>query len=108
MGVPAFLICAGAILVEDRGGAGTVRRAASLGGDASYALYLSHPFAIGLTALLFVKMGITEPWSYVLCASVSAIAIAMITHLVLEKPILERLGKWVILPREGVLQAKAE
>jgi exopolysaccharide production protein ExoZ len=108
MGLPAFLICAGAILVDDRGGAGIVRRAASLGGDASYALYLSHPFAIGLTALLFVKLGVASPWSYVLFASISAIAIAVATHLVIERPILERLRKSVIARREGALQAKSD
>lgn len=107
MGLPAFLICAGAILVDDSGGAGIVRRAASLGGDASYALYLSHPFAIGLTALLFVKIGIADPWSYVLSASISAIAIAVATHLIIERPILERLRKSVIARREGALQAKS-
>jgi exopolysaccharide production protein ExoZ len=106
MGLPAFLICAGAILVDDTGGAGIVRRAAILGGDSSYALYLSHPFAIGLTALVFVRLGLADPWSYVLFASISAIAIAGATHLVIERLIVERLRKIVIARREGARQPR--
>jgi peptidoglycan/LPS O-acetylase OafA/YrhL len=100
MGIPAVLICAAAILVDDKGSAGLLRRTASIGGDASYALYLSHPFAIGLTALLFVKLGIADPWSYILCASIFAVAAAVATHFLLEKPILELLRSLALVQGE--------
>lgn len=108
MGVPAFLICAGAILVDDKGGAGPAARAAALGGDASYALYLSHPFAIGLTALVFMKLKISNPQTYILCASMSAIVMAVTTHLLVEKPILEILRKMVTTRRESGARAVAD
>jgi peptidoglycan/LPS O-acetylase OafA/YrhL len=100
MGVPALLICAGPILAGDSGSKGLLKRAATVGGDASYALYLSHPFAIGLMALLLRNGGISGPWSYAVCASIVAIAIAVATHLVLERPVLECLRKLVIGRRQ--------
>lgn len=83
-GLPALLIVAGAA------GSGfaaksALGRSAVLGGDASYALYLSHPFTVNLAALVFGTLGMG--WVFVPVTLVLAIGASIAVHLILEKPV---------------------
>lgn len=63
-------------------------------GDASYSTYLSHPFVFGLFGKLYLHLqptGITA-WVLVLVSLLVTLAIGSVTHVLLEKPIIE-IGK---------------
>lgn len=104
-GLPAALIVAAAALGEERAGANTaVTRAAVMVGDASYALYLTHPFVIrGLRALAARVEGAAMPggWAFVALALAGATIVALIVHAVFERPILDRV-RTAALPKPSV------
>ncbi len=54
-GVPAAMIVAGVLALPDGPAPGPIKRLFMRGGDASYALYLSHPFVLSAMALLWAK-----------------------------------------------------
>ncbi len=57
-------------------------------GDASYALYLCHPFAIRLSALLVERFGLMPvlgPLGFILLATILAIAMALALHRLFER-----------------------
>jgi peptidoglycan/LPS O-acetylase OafA/YrhL len=93
-GVPAALIVAAAALGPERSRAKTVAtRIAVAVGDASYALYLTHPFVIrGLHAAAARVDGATilGGWGFVAVALVGATIVALVVHAAFERPILER------------------
>lgn len=60
-------------------------------GDSSYSLYLSHPFALGITAVLWKKIEILHHfnlWIYVGIAVITAILGAHIACMIIEKPMM--------------------
>lgn len=65
-------------------------------GDASYSIYLSHPFVLAACGKLFPHLELAPPlaWAAVMLAGALALAVGLATHLLLEKPIIE-LGKRV-------------
>ena len=85
-GIPAALMVAGAASLTfrrlSRGGRWLV-----LGGDASYALYLSHPFTINVMVLVWEKLHFQSPWAFAAVTGVLAIAASVIIHVVLERPV---------------------
>lgn len=86
--LPAVLLAAAWIL-----GPGFIRsrrlsRALSFGGDASYALYLSHPFALNAVSLAWEKFGLAEPWLFVGVSFAGALAGAVFVHVALERPLM--------------------
>lgn len=97
-GLPAALIVAGASLGpgEERPESHSlpVRALASLG-DASYALYLCHPFAIRLFRLVWDKSGIAAifgagtagAWAYIVVATLAALGAAFLIYRLFEKPV---------------------
>jgi exopolysaccharide production protein ExoZ len=92
-GVPAALIVAGCAFLPfdatSRLGRGLV-----LGGDASYALYLSHPFSINLVALVMLKTHHLIPgWVFVPLAIIAALVGSLVVHLLIERPLTERLNR---------------
>ncbi|MES2741018.1 MAG: acyltransferase [Pseudomonadota bacterium] len=91
MGLPALLICAGVVLVREpaaaiAAGPGPLKRQLVLLGDASYAIYLSHPFALNAVALLWKRIGLHDPWVYVAVACVVSLVVGVLVHLLIEKP----------------------
>jgi exopolysaccharide production protein ExoZ len=61
-------------------------------GDASYALYLTHLFSIGMLRIIWVKLGMgTEglPWAlaFVAAALVTSIVLALLAYMLLEQPL---------------------
>lgn len=84
VGIPAALIVFAALSIE-RLPAWLV-----LLGDASYALYLVHPFPMRAVDLAFQRLGLPIPF-YIVAATALSIATAICLHLWVERPIL-RLG----------------
>jgi len=89
-GVPAALIVAsGTLLCPMRTLPGM------LWGDASYALYLSHRFALRAATLLLLPLLPATLWgalAYVVTVCGLALAVGLLTHLWIEKPMLRALG----------------
>jgi peptidoglycan/LPS O-acetylase OafA/YrhL len=87
MGLPAMAICAGVVLQPDSPGrAGAVKRLLVLLGDASYSIYLSHPFALNAVALGWKHAGWLEPRLYVAAATLVSLVVGVAVHLLIEKP----------------------
>jgi peptidoglycan/LPS O-acetylase OafA/YrhL len=90
-GVPAALLVAAAALRpggETR--TGPLTRLAVAVGDASYALYLLHPFVIraGREAMLAGGLAaVVGPWGFVAFALVLASAAALVVHRLFERPL---------------------
>ncbi|WP_071872450.1 acyltransferase family protein [Atopomonas hussainii] len=63
-------------------------------GDASYSIYLIHPFILALFGKLFMHLHMSSAmnWAAILLASAICIWGGMLSHLLLEKPIIE-IGK---------------
>jgi len=63
-------------------------------GDASYAIYLSHPFVLGSFGKLFPHLESTPTANvlYVGLAAAATLGVGLLTHVLLEKPIIE-MGK---------------
>lgn len=96
MGLPALLICGGVVLASNATvPAGRIRGVFVLLGDASYALYLSHPFALNAVALVWQRTGLSQPWLYVAVACVVSLLVGVLVHLVVEKPLTRHLNAWV-------------
>ena len=87
LGIPALMMCAGLVMIEKPGTASPAIRALVFGGNISFALYLSHPFAINITALLAKKAGIHQPWLFMSLAMLCALCAAAFFYLAIEKPV---------------------
>ena len=60
-------------------------------GDASYTIYLSHPFAIGAVTQFVLLIGmenIIHPWLVFLAVIATALVGGVIAYYILEKPLL--------------------
>lgn len=91
-GVPAALIFIGVVCVPSEKGEGLATRLLERAGDASYALYLSHPFAIKGMALIWGKLGLPAlPWVFLIVVLVVAVLLSVALNLMVEKP----LDKWL-------------
>lgn len=84
LGIPATLLAAPFILARD-GGAGLLPRLFVIGGDASYALYLSHSFVIAAVAL--VSSGKTSAAVAIIVALLGCVAVAILFHRLFERPV---------------------
>lgn len=87
-GVPASLIVAGATMGPQAGNSAGVRML-RLGGDASYALYLSHPFAINLVSIVWQRLPLVSPVGYLCATIVISLAVGILVHLLVERPLLD-------------------
>jgi peptidoglycan/LPS O-acetylase OafA/YrhL len=85
-GVPAALLVAAAASLSG-GTPSPIGRLLVLGGDASYALYLSHPFSINLVVLVWQKLHLAAPWWFALSAIAAALLVSVAVHLALERPL---------------------
>ncbi len=88
-GLPAALIVLGfAFMPFDA--ATRPGRFLAMGGDASYALYLSHPFAINAAALLLRRVGLSG-WVMLPAVLLGALGVAALVYLLVER----RLTRWL-------------
>lgn len=99
MGLPALCLVAAGALVGLQPAPGRWMRAGVLGGDASYALYLSHPFTLALCAWVFRSLGWPLGWATLLLACAACLLVAVAFHLWLEKPLVSRLNRLFSRPR---------
>lgn len=84
-GIPAILIASGVVL----GPHAPLKRPftwLALGGDASYALYLTHPFTIKALAVVGAKLAL-PPVAVFALGVIACIAVSIVVHLVFEKPV---------------------
>jgi peptidoglycan/LPS O-acetylase OafA/YrhL len=72
-----------------------LRRGLVLLGDASYSIYLSHPFSLNLVAALWARSGWPDPWAYVAVATTASVAAGLAVHLLIEKPMTAGLNRWL-------------
>jgi len=108
MGLPALALCAAFALFEEAPGMGPVKRALVFGGDVSFVLYLSHPFALTLISMLWKKAGLTDAWLYVAVANVFSLAVACALHVLIEKPSTSSINRFVnrrLAPRPAAVAA---
>lgn len=87
-GIPGALIVAGVVFsgptVERYFGCAPL---ATLG-NASYALYLSHTFAVNLLLAIWLRLDLADPWIFIGIAFVSSVLASVIVYFLLEKPTL--------------------
>jgi exopolysaccharide production protein ExoZ len=93
-GIPAALVVAGTALgcAEIRASKLVIWTAAL--GDASYALYLCHPFAVRLLRLVWERTGMGTslgPWVYVCAATATASLAALLIYRTIEQPMTARI-----------------
>ena len=88
-GIPAALIVGGTVLSWRSLPASGLTRFLVGGGDASYALYLSHPFVAKAGAAVFARLGLWDvaPWLYLVAGIFGAIIVAFIIHHYFELPV---------------------
>ncbi|MDI4665719.1 acyltransferase [Xanthobacter autotrophicus] len=98
-GIPAALIVAAAVLGPPLRETWPAR-ALALGGDASYALYLTHPFTIKLFGVAGAKVGLPLGAIYVV-GLVLTVLVSVAVHLLVEKPI----GQWLMRKTSGPKRA---
>ena len=93
-GVPAGLVVAGCVL-GPRWRASRPVLALAVLGDASYSLYLSHPFAVRLLrgAWFGVAPRGAPPWLYFALACAAAVAAALVLHRAVERPMTDWLQR---------------
>jgi len=92
-GIPAAGVVAGAIMCE-RSCRGRAAGLVARGGDASYAIYLTHMLALSLIATGWRYLhGPMSPLLLVAMAVAGATAVGLLTHYVVERPILRDLKR---------------
>lgn len=116
-GLPALALVAAAALGPERRGDGVAAlpapiRALSRMGDASYALYLVHPFALRGGREVLARAGLApwlHPWGSLVAMTGLAVAAALLVHRFIETPLtrslrarLERYENHVGAPRRPV------
>lgn len=66
-------------------------------GNASYALYLCHTFAVNLLLVIWIRAGLQAPWAFVVLAFLASVVSSLLVYFILEKPTLaflkERYGR---------------
>lgn len=109
-GIPAFLLIY-AFVMWRRPATWATSGLLPLLGDASYSLYLSHPFTINAALLAFSVLGLPLGMGFYLTASAVAIGVSVAAFFILEKPMLDfglRLYRGEPLRRSRVCEAAAQ
>jgi len=106
-GIPAALIAAAFILGREPQRIGRVRKALSAAGDASYTLYLCHPFTAEAALLMSGTLGVGLGWPALIASFVLSIATAMLFYHYIERPVTEALQKYFGFSREREAQMVA-
>lgn len=87
-GLPAALIVAAAALTPQPQGEGALLGAAHLLGDASYSLYLVHPFVIRACREVWLKLvgAALPPIAFIPAATAASMVAGVVLYLALERP----------------------
>jgi peptidoglycan/LPS O-acetylase OafA/YrhL len=94
-GVPSAILLAGVVLSRAQPNPGPVGRAFALLGDASYSLYLVHPLVLPIPRRIlrhFVDIP-QSPWLFAAVLLVAAIAAAIVTYFLFERPLTRALHR---------------
>jgi peptidoglycan/LPS O-acetylase OafA/YrhL len=91
-GLPAFMVTAGVVLAKSEVEESRFGKIFVLCGDASYVLYLSHPFSINIIAIVWQKLALPYLWFFVIVAVVASICGSLIAHFFVERPLLRWLA----------------
>ncbi len=92
-GIPAAMILGGAVFgLEPRSHGGRWLALLVAGGDASYALYLSHPVTIRIADAVAARIGLFDraPWAFWIGTVIAAVIGSFLVHRWIEKPLLAR------------------
>jgi peptidoglycan/LPS O-acetylase OafA/YrhL len=92
-GIPGLLICTGFVLAPEPGQPGRIARLLRLGGDASYALYLSHTFTITMVEIVYLHSGLRQEWAGFALGILAAIAVAILFYRIVERPLTDALQR---------------
>jgi exopolysaccharide production protein ExoZ len=95
-GLPAGLIVAAAALAASGRPESRLAAWGAAAGNASYALYLFHPFVIRATRVVFGRTGLAEhlgPWAFIAIALAASFGVALITYRCFEKPLTRRVRR---------------
>jgi len=94
-GLPALLIVSASVMGLEPRRSTRLLTLLIAGGNASYALYLSHPFAIHVAQLLDDRLGLTSwaPALFLVLIVLGALAGSAIVHVGIEKPMLKRFNR---------------
>ena len=89
LGVPSAFIVGSLVLADSSAKPSSLWQPLSFLGDASYSLYLVHPIAITLPRRLFPHLvnPASSPWLYAALLLATALAAAVVVHLLFEKPV---------------------
>ena len=97
-GGPAALLVAASALGHTRKAGPRVERLVAALGDASYALYLVHPFIVRPLRLVVIAAGfagIGAAWGYVALALIASVVAALLIHRRFERPLMRLLRRRV-------------
>jgi exopolysaccharide production protein ExoZ len=86
-GVPSLLMVTGLALIPEAERPGPIKRWLVFGGDASYALYLSHPFVLSAVAMVSSRIGITSPALYIGIGFFACLVGAAFVYQFMEQPV---------------------
>lgn len=89
-GVPMLLILLGTLKLNKKEG-NYIGKALSLTGDASYSIYLSHMFTIGMTILVSRKTFLETKFDYLFIpfSVIASTTVGIVIYLLIEKPLMQ-------------------
>ncbi|WP_269714848.1 acyltransferase family protein [Caulobacter sp. NIBR2454] len=105
-GVPAALLVASAIWGAGERLSGLLKPLADWLGESSYSLYLSHPFAVGGVGILWPFAPGQADWAFVATSVIVALIGGVISHRLVEQPMLAFLRRRVEPRRSGDVAAE--
>lgn len=87
-GLPAALIVLAVVAAPLAQRVGALTRGLIAGGEASYAIYVIHPFGIRAGALIWARLQLPpQPWLYIASLMVIVIVAALAVNMLVERPI---------------------
>jgi len=105
-GVPAAMIAAGVLMIRESPQPGPIKRALMGGGDASYALYLSHPFVLSAVALVCARAGLASAPLYIGIAFAACLGFSLVFFRRCENPLQQLARHWLAQPPRPVARAQ--
>lgn len=92
-GSAASLLVLAAVSGRSEGTPSPIMAALARVGDASYGLYLIHPFVIRGVREVFMRMGLHEPALFIVVALTGTVIAALLVHRLFEVPMTQRLRR---------------
>jgi peptidoglycan/LPS O-acetylase OafA/YrhL len=93
LGIPALLICAGLALSDRPYASPSLRTIVVLGGNISFALYLTHEFAFNAVSIAWRTTKLSSPWLLIAVLCIASVVVSIILYHFFERPITRRLNR---------------